>query len=166
MKNRSIIERLVLFALLIICILLIVFKRDSPQIYTVAPQKTIVTRIENKEKDIIGLMNQIAIDRQVIQHIGKQLKDIKNQLADAKVKKDTASIVKLQDVVIAKQDTTIYQFIKMDRKKDSVIVDQRYIINSKDTIIAIQQHDIKKVKKQRNISVMINVVLAALLIIK
>ncbi len=166
MALKLTLANLISFALILICILLLVFRKEPKQIYPVAPVKVIETRIENKEKDILGLMNQIAVDRQVIHHIGRQLKDIKGQLATAKAQKDTVNIIQLQDIVITKQDTTIFQYVKMDRKKDSVIAGQRYIINSKDTLLTVKDHQIKRVKRQRNISLLINGVLTGLLILK
>ena len=59
---------------------------------------------------------------------------------------------KEKDVIIASQDT--------------IITAQRYIINSKDTIITTLEFDLKKVKRQRNLSYILNALLGTGLIIK
>jgi hypothetical protein len=59
---------------------------------------------------------------------------------------------KEKDVIIAAQDT--------------IIQAQRYIINAKDTIIATKDFDIKRIKRQRNISILLNGLLTTGLIIK
>jgi hypothetical protein len=50
--------------------------------------------------------------------------------------------------------------------QDTIINAQRYIINSKDTIISVLELDIKKIKKQRNLSLILNGILAGTLILK
>ncbi len=50
--------------------------------------------------------------------------------------------------------------------QDSIIIAQRYIINSKDTIIQIQNHESKKLKRQRNISFLVASALGGILILK
>jgi hypothetical protein len=67
----------------------------------------------------------------------------------------------------------IHVLYKRDKEKDAIIaaqdtiiVAQRYIINSQDTIITSQAFDIKKLKRQRNISLLLNGLLTTGLIIK
>jgi hypothetical protein len=67
----------------------------------------------------------------------------------------------------------IHVLYRKDREKDLVIKNQdtiiqaqRYIINSQDTIITSQGIDIQKLKRQRNISVILNALLTTGLIIK
>jgi hypothetical protein len=67
----------------------------------------------------------------------------------------------------------IHTLYRRDKEKDliissqdTIITAQRYIINSKDTIITTQAFDIKKLKRQRNISVLLNALLGTGLIIK
>lgn len=66
------------------------------------------------------------------------------------------------------QDTMIHTLYKRDKEKDLIIASQdtiinaqRYIINSKDTIITLLKVDLKKVKRQRNGSLILNILLAA-----
>jgi hypothetical protein len=65
---------------------------------------------------------------------------------------DSLTLVAEKDMIIKNQDTLIQA--------------QRYIINSKDTIITTQAFDIKRLRKQRNISVLLNALLTTGLIIK
>lgn len=166
MTNKISIPNLITFALILICIAVLIFKPDPQPVYSVTPEKIIETRIQNKEEDILGLMNQIVVDRKIISNINSQLKNFKLYLAGAKVQHDTLKILRLQDIIINKQDTTIVQYERMDQKKDSVIIGQRYIINSKDTIIAIKDHEIKRFKRQRNISLLLNAIQTAIIVFK
>ncbi len=50
--------------------------------------------------------------------------------------------------------------------QDTIIQAQRYIINSKDTLLALKDIDIKKIKRQRNWALIGSGVLTGLLIIK
>ena len=67
----------------------------------------------------------------------------------------------------------IHVLYKRDKEKDAIIAAQdtiiqaqRYIINSKDTIIATKDFDIKRLKRQRNLSMLLNGLLTTGLIIK
>jgi hypothetical protein len=166
MVTKTRIYQAVLFVGIFSIILLLIFKKDPKPIYPIAPVKVIEKRIDSKNDDIVALLNQVAIDRQVISTIYGQLKVLKVNLARAKYQKDTVQIIQMQDQVILKQDTTIYQYQQMDIKKDSIIWSQKYVINSQDTIIRVQKNDHRKVKRQRNVSILFNAILAGLLIIK
>jgi hypothetical protein len=67
----------------------------------------------------------------------------------------------------------IHTLYRRDKEKDliinsqdTIINAQRYIINSKDTIISVLELDVKKIKRQRNWSFILNGVLAGTLILK
>lgn len=159
-------DKLIGFILIIICILVVIFKPEPKPIYKVSPEKVIETRIENKESDVLELLNQVAVDRSVINSLHTELQKLKFDLKGFKKDKDTVQILRLQDIIIHAQDTTIAQYERMDKRKDSIIVDQRYIIKSKDTLLAVKDHEIKRVKKQRNISLLINAIQTGIIIIK
>ena len=50
--------------------------------------------------------------------------------------------------------------------QDSIIVAQRYIIDSKDTIISIGNNNLKQIKRQRNISMLVNTALTGIILFK
>ena len=135
--------------------------RKPTQVYPITKQKTIERRIEVKEQGKV-----IDNSKSIIAELNNGLFDLQSQLDEVKNSKDTFNIVQIQD-------TMIHVLYKRDKEKDVIIASQdtiiqaqRYIINSKDTIITAQAFDIKKLKRQRNISVLLNALLGTGLIIK
>jgi uncharacterized coiled-coil protein SlyX len=140
--------------------------RKPTQVYPVTKQKTIERRIEGKETLIKEQGKVIDNSKSIIAELNNGLFDLQSQLDEVKNSKDTFNIVQIQD-------TMIHVLYKRDKEKDVIIASQdtiiqaqRYIINSKDTIITAQAFDIKKLKRQRNISVLLNALLGTGLIIK
>jgi len=150
--------------LVVICLFLLM--RKPTQVYPVTKQKTIERRIEGKETLIKEQGKVIDNSKSIIAELNNGLFDLQSQLDEVKNSKDTFNIVQIQD-------TMIHVLYKRDKEKDVIIASQdtiiqaqRYIINSKDTIITAQAFDIKKLKRQRNISVLLNALLGTGLIIK
>ena len=150
--------------LVVICLFLLM--RKPTQVYPVTKQKTIERRIEGKETLIKEQGKVIDNSKSIIAELNIGLFDLQSQLDEVKNSKDTFNIVQIQD-------TMIHVLYKRDKEKDVIIASQdtiiqaqRYIINSKDTIITAQAFDIKKLKRQRNISVLLNALLGTGLIIK
>ena len=150
--------------LIVMCIFLLM--RNPKQIYPVSKQKTIVKRIEGKETLIREKGQVIDNSNKFIAELNAGLLDLHSQLDAVRDSKDTFNIVQIQD-------TMIHVLYKRDKEKDLIIKNQdtiiqaqRYIINSKDTIITAQAFDIKKLKRQRNISFILNGILTTGLIIK
>jgi len=140
--------------------------RKPTQVYPVSKQKTIERRIEGKETVIKEQGKVIDNSKSIIAELNHGLFDLQAQLDDVKNSRDTFNIVQIQD-------TMIHVLYKRDKEKDAIIsaqdtiiVAQRYIINSQDTIITSQAFDIKKLKRQRNISLLLNGLLTTGLIIK
>jgi hypothetical protein len=150
--------------LIVMCMFLLM--RSPKQVYPVSNQKTIERRIEGKETLIKEKGQVIDNSKLIIEELNHGLFDLQSQLDLVKNAKDTFNIVQIQD-------TMIHVLYKKDKEKDLIIKNQdtiiqaqRYIINSKDTIITAQAFDIKKLKRQRNISVLLNALLGTGLIIK
>jgi hypothetical protein len=140
--------------------------RDPKQVYPVSTQKTIERRIEGKETIIKEKGKVIDNSKFIISELNNGLSDLKTQLDSVKNARDTFNIVQIQD-------TMIHTLYRRDKEKDliinsqdTIINAQRYIINSKDTIISVLELDIKKIKKQRNWSFILNGILAGTLILK
>lgn len=132
-------------ALLVISVSLI-FNKPKPIIQQ--PKTRIIERrIETKEANVVQLLNQVASDRNIINSINNQLKRLKWQLNAVKISGDTTQIIRLQDIIIHTQDTTIVRYEEMDSRKDSIIADLQYISLSKDTIIDIKDQKIRKKNK-------------------
>lgn len=148
----------------VMCFILLM--RDPKQVYPVSTQKTIERRIEGKETIIKEKGKVIDNSKFIISELNHGLFDLQQQLDAVKNSKDTFSIVQIQD-------TMIHTLYRRDKEKDliinsqdTIINAQRYIINSKDTIISVLELDIKKIKKQRNWSFILNGILAGTLILK
>ena len=150
--------------LIVMCMFLLM--RSPKQVYPVSKQKTIVKRIEGKETVIREQGKLIDNSKKIIAELNHGLFDLQAQLEEVKKARDTFKIIQIQD-------TMIHVLYRRDKEKntiiaaqDTTIVAQRYIINSQDTIITSQAFDIKKLKRQRNISFLINGILTTGLIIK
>ena len=150
--------------LIVICAFLLM--RNPKQVYPVSKQKTIERRIEGKETLIREKGQVIDNSNRFIAELNAGLLDLHSQLDAVRDSKDTFNIVQIQD-------TMIHVLYRRDKEKDLIIKNQdtiiqaqRYIINSKDTIITAQTFDIKKFKRQRNISVLLSALLGTGLIIK
>ena len=164
MINKANITLLIQIALGVMCIILIM--KEPKQVYPVSTQKTIERRIEGKETLIREKGKVIDNSKLIISELNHGLFDLQAQLDAVKNSPDTFNIVQIQD-------TMIHTLYRGDKEKDliissqdTIITAQRYIINSKDTIITTQAFDIKKLKRQRNISVLLNALLGTGLIIK
>ena len=150
--------------LVVICLFLLM--RKPTQVYPVTKQKTIERRIEGKETLIKEQGKVIDNSEQFIEELNAGLLDLHSQLDNVRKSKDTFNIVQIQD-------TMIHVLYKRDKEKDviiaaqdTIIQAQRYIINAKDTIIATKDFDIKRLKRQRNLSILLNGLLTTGLIIK
>lgn len=140
--------------------------RKPTQVYPVSKQKVIERRIEGKETLIKEQGKVIDNSKSIIVELNNGLFDLQAQLDGVKNARDTFNIVQIQD-------TMIHVLYKRDKEKDAIIAAQdtiiqaqRYIINSKDTIIATKDFDLKRIKRQRNISILLNGLLTTGLIIK
>lgn len=144
----------------------ILLQREPKHVYPVSTQKTIERRIEGKETIIKEKGKVIDNSKLIISQLNNGLFDLQAQLDAVKNSRDTFNIVQIQD-------TMIHTLYRRDKEKDIIIANQdtiitaqRYIINSKDTIISIKELDIKKLKKQRNWSLILNGILTGGLILK
>lgn len=150
--------------LVVMCLFLLL--RKPTQVYPVSNQKVIEKRIEGKETIIKEQGKVIDNSEQFIEELNAGLLDLHSQLDKVKNSKDTFNIVQIQD-------TMIHVLYRRDKEKDviiaaqdTIIQAQRYIINAKDTIIATKDFDLKRIKRQRNISILLNGLLTTGLIIK
>jgi hypothetical protein len=164
MINKANITLLIQIALGVMCVVLIM--REPKQVYPVSNQKTIETRIQGKETVIKQQGKVIDNSKVIIDELNHGLFDLQAELENVKNSRDTFRITQIQD-------TMIHVLYRRDKEKDAIIsaqdtiiVAQRYIINSQDTIITAQAFDIKKLKRQRNISFILNGILTTGLIIK
>lgn len=164
MITKQNISLILQICLVVMCMIL--FLKPSNNYYPVSNQKTIEKRIESKETLIREKGTAVDNSKLIIAEMNQGLLDLQSQLDLVKNSRDTFNIVQIQD-------TMIYALYRRDKEKDliisnqdTIITAQRYIINSKDTIISTLQLDIKKIKRQRNWSLLLNGLLTGGLIIK
>ena len=146
--------------LIVMCLFLLL--RKPTQVYPVSKQKVIEKRIEGKETIIKQQGKVIDNSEQFIAELNAGLLDLHSQLDNVKNSKDTFNIVQIQDTMI----NVLYRRDIIIAAQDTIIQAQRYIINAKDTIIATKDFDLKRIKRQRNISILLNGLLTTGLIIK
>lgn len=155
-----------LFTGVIAIILLMIFRGNEKPIYPEPTIQEIETRIIEKdtiiyhnEKIVIREKNNAAETRVLFDSLFSELEKVKTA-------RDTFMIIQIQDTLINTLNVENSHLKNVIVGQDSIIVAQRYIINSKDTIISIGDRDLKKAKRQRNISMLIGGVLGGVLIIK
>ena len=151
---------------LISIILLLIFRGNNKPIYNITPTKEIIKNIEGKESIINHYETKVIQDKKEVKKLQYKVGELSYQLDQLKQNRDTVQIIKIQDTIIYVQTVELEYMDSVVIGLDSIIVAQRFIINSKDTIIAIQNNEYKKVKRQRNISILFNGVLSAVAIFK
>jgi len=129
--------------------ILMLLLRNPKQVYPVSKQKTIEHRIQGKET-VIETQTVVANnDKKIIATLTAGLSDLEKELEKVRNSRDTFNIVQIQDTMIH----VLYARDKFKddviARQDTIILAQRYIIDSKDTIITTQKFDIKKLKRQR-----------------
>lgn len=153
---------------ILVLLVFVVFSyfKPSKQIFPVSKQKVIERRIEGKETVIKE--NTISSDngKKVIKTLNGRVDELMAELFIIKGRRDTFNIIPIQDTLIHVLYTQGQVKDGVIKNLDTIVQAQRYIINSKDTIIATKEFDLKKVKRQRNISLLANGILTGLLIIK
>lgn len=157
---------ILLFGCLIAVIFILVFRGNEEPIYPEPTINEIETRIIEKdtiiyhnEKIVIREKNNAAETRVLFDSLFSELERVKTA-------RDTFLIIQIQDTLINTLNVENSHLKNVIVGQDSIIVAQRYIINSKDTIIQIGNRDLRKLKRQRNISLLINAGLTGILIIK
>lgn len=158
-------EALIILGIIAI-ILLLVFRGTEKPVYKIAPIKKIETRIEGKETRINTIEKRIGNEKNIISKISNEITLLRQDLERFKSERDTVRIVQIQDTIINVLTSENTHLKSVVNDQDSIIVHQRYIIDSKDTIIAVLKSDTKRFKKQRNISILINGLLTTAVILK
>lgn len=109
---------------------------------------------------------RVDASRPVLNSMNLQFEQLKQQLDSLKLSRDTIMILAKQDTIITHQEKEKELMKQVISDLDSVNLGLRYVVSAKDTIIAIKEQQIRKVKRQRNLSLIVNGVLTGLLILK
>jgi hypothetical protein len=143
--------QIIAFSVLFLLLGLILFKKPA-QVFPASNSKTIVNNIDNSFDTIIELNNGIQDEKRIINAFNLKLASLYDSLDRFKQIRDTFQIIQAQD-------TIIQYLVSQGASKDSVILLQQGIISqyefitkSKDTLIAVKDFDLKRIKRQRNIA--------------
>lgn len=152
MKNTA----LILLTALVVYLLL----RPS-DVIQLPPIKEVQTRIKNNYDTITKYETKVINKWVSNDALESELNDLYDSLEVYKEKKDTVRIIITQSNSIFKlqQSNDTLKSIIID--KDTIISTQKIIIAAKDTINDIQKTNLKKIKRQRNISIAVVVALVA-----
>lgn len=148
----------------IVLVLFLIFRKDN-QIVKVPGKRTLERRIEHTKELIPTYINANNSDKKEINALGLTVDELRESLEKAKKHRDTV-------IIIRTQDSLIYVLSTQGTVKDSLInrlekvVDlQDQTIKNQDTLIMVKDHDIRKVKRQRNIATGLAALLGGVLII-
>tara|TARA_R100001244_G_scaffold131366_1_gene104522 strand:+ start:3812 stop:4300 length:489 start_codon:yes stop_codon:yes gene_type:complete len=147
-------------------ILLLIFRGSEKPVYKVAPIKEIETRIEGKETQINTIKERVIFDKGIVNQISEDINLLRAELDTFKANRDTIKIIQIQDTIITVLTAENVLLKSVVNDQDSIINYQRYVIDSKDTIIAVLGNDKKRFRKQRNISILLNGLLTTAVILK
>lgn len=147
--------------LIVLLFIWLFFKPNNLKIVPKSTIKTIEKRIESKDTTINNYTTKVVNSKKIIEQLQPQIDSLRFLLLQVKNQKDTFQIVQIQDTLIGVLTVQNDSLKGVVNWQDSIIVAQRYIINSKDTIISLIKLDSKKYKRQRNWSIAGNVILGA-----
>jgi len=150
---------------IVVIILMLVFKQDK-QVFEVPKIVEVEKIIEGKETVIERVQVEIVKESKLIKRLSTQIEQLRIELMEVKQAKDTVKIIEVQDTIIDKLTITNKRLDTTIILRDSVIVDQRYIIESHDTINKVQEHNIKRLKRQRNIGILITGVVTLITLLR
>jgi len=150
---------------IVVIILMLVFKQDK-QVFEVPKIVEVEKIIEGKETVIERVQVEIVKESKLIKRLSTQIEQLRIELMEVKQAKDTVRIIEVQDTIIDKLTITNKRLDTTIILRDSVIVDQRYIIESNDTINKVQEHNIKRLKRQRNIGILITGVVTLITLLR
>jgi uncharacterized coiled-coil protein SlyX len=128
--------------------------------------KEVETRIQLQKDTIHHYETTIVQKWKSNDRLESQIQSLADSLEVYKEKKDTVKIIEVQSKSIVKLKESNDTLKIIINYKDSIILKKDDIISAKDTIIYQYEGKIKKVKRQRNVSILLNVVQAVLAGIK
>lgn len=163
MSKRDLIAYVLVVLLWTIAVVLIFRSiKDTSQ----PTQTHTTTEIKAKDSVIHTIETRIVNDKRIVGELHKSINDLKQQLDSVKTIKDTVQIVVYQDRVINGLTDENKQLYGIIHKQDTVNKMLHETNNLRQGVIDEQNETIKKVKKQRNLSLIGNGILTGILIFK
>lgn len=124
-----------------------------------ARMRPVQNKIEFHQSNANQLKPQIAA-------IAKKYDSLMVELRLSRQKKDTVRIIEYLDLALGEKEFENAKLEQLVQELDSVNYGLRYLNAAKDTIIAIKDERIHKIKRQRNISLLINAIQTGIIILK
>lgn len=146
--------------------LLFTTKGNETAVYNSSKPKVIEKRIEIDKSNIELYRKQIRQDSLFKGLLNQRLKTLQTSLLQAKSVKDTVLIIGKQDTIIKVQEHIIYTLENTSEMKDSIIGSLYSTVQNKDTLITIYKQESKRIKKQRNWLIALNILLATVIVLK
>lgn len=148
----------------IVLVLFLIFRKDN-QIVKVPGKRTLERRIEHTKELIPTYINANNSDKKEINALGLTVDELRESLEKAKKHRDTVIIVRTQDSLIYVLSTQGTVKDSLINRLEKVVGLQDQTIKNQDTLIMVKDHDIRKVKRQRNIATGLAALLGGVLII-
>lgn len=148
----------------IVFVLFLIFRKDN-QIVKVPGKRTLERRIEHTKELIPTYINANNSDKKEINALGLTVDELRESLEKAKKHRDTVIIVRTQDSLIYVLSTQGTVKDSLINRLEKVVGLQDQTIKNQDTLIMVKDHDIRKVKRQRNIATGLAALLGGVLII-
>jgi hypothetical protein len=164
MKKNAPLINLFLTLSLGVVVLLGIFQKE-PQIIKVPGKKTLEKRIEHTRELVPIYLRNNTTDKKQIAILGNTIDELADELSIAKNRRDTVIILKTQDTLIA-------SLFKQGVLKDSVISRletvvslQDQTIQNQDTLLKVRIAEVKRYKRQRNITAAVATIFGGFLIL-
>jgi hypothetical protein len=164
MKKNAPLINLFLTLSLGVVVLLGIFQKE-PQIIKVPGKKTLEKRIEHTKELVPVYLRNNTTDKKQIAILGNTIDELADELSIAKNRRDTVIILKTQDTLIA-------SLFKQGVLKDSVISRletvvslQDQTIQNQDTLLKVRIAEVKRYKRQRNITAAVATIFGGFLIL-
>lgn len=164
MKKENITLILLLIASLLLGVLF--YKLENLPVYVPSDVKNITNNIKSKDSVNTIIKTRVEFDKKTLKGMDLKIDSLMFELNKKKDERDTAYIVYIQDTVIVLQASEIKKLKEVVANQDTMLTNFEYISKAKDTLLIIADNNLSKVKKQRNISILGNIVLGGLLILK
>lgn len=148
------------------CLCLLIFQKPEQAIYKVSPVKEIETRIEGQQQLIKIIEQRTGDEKKIIAAFGLEVDQLRGELLKFKLKKDTIQIIQVQDTLIDRLGSENKHLHKVVKSQDTIIGVQYKTINDQDTLINLGKLDLKKVKRQRNGLLLLNIIQTGIIIFK
>lgn len=152
--------------MLMVIVMIFIYKLDNTQTSPTLVEKIIEKQIETAGKEVREIETRVVIDKQETSRLSNEILRIKQLLDQYKTSEDTLGVIATQDTLIGSLTLKTIVLESTIGRQDSIIDIQKEIISAQGSLLEAKDLTIKKVKRQRNISLAANGVLLVGVILK